>query len=110
MRDGRVVQVPSPGIEVGVWRTGEYWFWAAGEAGLLLAAEFCGIEGVRQVVVCGVVVALWVVGWAATPVGVKRWAWERVKVYLFWLVLDSLRNVGVGGVMGGRRRGGRARW
>ncbi len=106
VRDGRVERVAG-GLELGVWRTGEYWFWAAGEAGVLLVAEFGGSELLRRVLIGAVVAGLWVVGWAVTPGSVKRWAWERVKVYLFVLVLDELRNVGMGAV-GGRRR--RTRW
>lgn len=61
----------------------------------------------RRLIVTVVIAGLWFVGWAATPQGLKRWAWEHIKVYLFVLVLDQLRNVSagaLGGMAGGARR------
>jgi len=83
---------------------------ALAEAGVLLLAEYAGSETMRRFVVALVVAALWVIGWAATPASLKRWAWDYIKTYLFFLVLDELRNVGRQGFMGGgggRRRRGR---
>ncbi|KAK3294095.1 uncharacterized protein B0H64DRAFT_324988 [Chaetomium fimeti] len=100
-------------VVVGVWRTGDYWRFAGVQAVVLGVAEFGGSETMRRLLMVGVVLVLWVVGWAATPARVKRWAWEHVKVYLFVLVLDELRNVGYGalqGVASGGQRRRRGRW
>ena len=83
---------------------------ALAEAGVLLLAEYAGSETMRRFVVSVVVLALWVIGWAATPASTKRWAWEHVKVYLFVLILDELRNVARQGLGGGGGRRRRARW
>jgi hypothetical protein len=109
VRNGRVEQVRNESVPLWVWRTEEYWHFALAEAAVLLIAEFGGSETMRRLLVSAVIAGLWVVGWSATPQSLKRWAWEHIKVYLFFLVLDQIRNVGNGalaGMAGGRRRGG----
>jgi hypothetical protein len=111
VRNGRVEQARSGNVPLWVWRTSEYWHFALAEAGVLLIAEFAGSETMRRLLVSAVILALWVVGWSATPASLKRWAWDHIKVYLFVLVLDELRNVGAGvlsGMAGGGQR--RRRW
>ncbi|KAH6855845.1 hypothetical protein B0I37DRAFT_64343 [Chaetomium sp. MPI-CAGE-AT-0009] len=100
-------------VTVWVWSPADYWGFALAQAGVLGVAEFAGSETMRRLLVVGVVLVLWVVGWSATPARLKRWAWEHVKVYLFVLVLDELRNIGYGalqGVAGGGHRRRRGRW
>jgi len=109
VRNGRVEQVRSSSVPLWVWRTDDYWHFALAEVGVLLIAEFAGGETMRRLLVSAVILALWVVGWSATPASLKRWAWEHIKVYLFVLVLDELRNVAMQSLGGGARRR-RARW
>ncbi|KAK4034670.1 hypothetical protein C8A01DRAFT_49004 [Parachaetomium inaequale] len=113
VRNGRMEQVRRESVPLWVWRTGEYWHFALAEAVVLGIAEFGGSETMRRLLVSAVILFLWVVGWSATPASLKRWAWEHIKVYLFVLVLDELRNVGVGalrGMAGGNQGRRRARW
>jgi hypothetical protein len=79
-----------------------YWVYMAAEVGLLLLAEFGYMEKLRQLIVVLVVAGLWAVGWMITPRSRKEWAWSHIKAFWFFLVLDSLRNIGYGG--GGRQR------
>jgi hypothetical protein len=114
VRNGRVEHdAATHSVPLWVWRTGDYWHFVLAEAAVLLVAEFGGSETMRRLLVSGVVLFLWVVGWAATPASLKRWAWEHIKVYLFVLVLDELRNIGYGalqGMGGGGQRRRRGRW
>ncbi|KAH6634630.1 hypothetical protein B0J18DRAFT_26166 [Chaetomium sp. MPI-SDFR-AT-0129] len=114
--NGRVETVRTTGgvdsIPLWMWQTGDYWQFALVEAGLLAVAEFWGGEVLRRVIVGGVVGMLWLVGWSATPRSLKTWAWEHIKAYMFWIILDEIFNVGYGvfrGAAGGgaRRRRGR---
>ncbi|KAL2135491.1 hypothetical protein VTI74DRAFT_8350 [Chaetomium olivicolor] len=109
VRNGCVEQTRSGSVPLWVWQTDDYWFFALAEAGVLLVAEFAGSETMRRLLVTGVIAGLWLVGWAATPASLKRWAWDHIKVYLFVLLFDELRNVGAGVISGrvggaGRRR------
>ncbi|KAK3902645.1 hypothetical protein C8A05DRAFT_15316 [Staphylotrichum tortipilum] len=110
VRDGRLEQVRGDGVVLGVWTVEGYWHFALAQAGVLLLAEYAGSETLRRFVVAVVVLALWIIGWAATPASLKRWAWEHAKVYLFLLVLDELRNVAMQGLGGGGGRRRRGRW
>lgn len=96
-------------VPLWVWRTADYWHFALAEAGVLLIAEFAGSETMRRLLVSAVLLAVWAIGWSATPASLKKWAWEHIKVYLFFLVLDELRNVAAGAMGGGQRRR-RGRW
>ncbi|KAK3987103.1 hypothetical protein QBC44DRAFT_246595 [Cladorrhinum sp. PSN332] len=107
IRNGRIERSGAAGVEVWRWRVNEYWVFAAIEAAALVAAEFGGNEGLRRLLVAGTVLALWVLGWSVTPGSTRRWAWEQIKVFLWVLVLDEVRRVGmgiVGGMGGGNRR------
>ena len=77
---------------------------------VLGVAEWGGSEAWRKIIVVGVLGALWLVGFAATPAGTKRWAWEQIKVYLWVLVLDEVRRVGWGAGTQRAGRRGRGRW
>ncbi|EAQ87325.1 predicted protein [Chaetomium globosum CBS 148.51] len=115
LRNGRLEHDPASAgsVPLWVWRTADYWHFALAEVAVLLVAEFGGSETMRRLLVLGVILFLWVVGWAATPASLKRWAWEHIKVYLFVLVLDELRNIGYGalqGMAGGGQRRRRGRW
>ncbi|KAK2001150.1 hypothetical protein LX36DRAFT_698442 [Colletotrichum falcatum] len=101
IRNGRLERAPGgPGF---VWNPDSYWTYAACEAALLCAAEFGGSEPLRRCVVCGVLGALWLVGYHATPEPTRRWAYENVKGWLFWMMLDEMMRVG-GRSYGARRR------
>ncbi|KAF2183015.1 hypothetical protein K469DRAFT_710960 [Zopfia rhizophila CBS 207.26] len=78
-----------------------YYVYLTSEIALLALAEFGGMEYLRRGIVLAVVAALWAVGWMVTPRRTKMWAWEHVKAFLFFVVLDLIRDVGFGG---GRRR------
>ncbi|KAK3394953.1 hypothetical protein B0H63DRAFT_62772 [Podospora didyma] len=106
VRNGRLETVADP--QIWLWQTKDYWHFALSEAAALLLAEFVAGEMIRRVIVSAVLLGVWVLGWSATPVSYKRWAWEHIKAYLFVLVLDEVRRIGWGGGGGGRR--GRARW
>jgi hypothetical protein len=97
-------------VALWVWQTGEYWHFALVEAAVLLLAEFGGNETMRRLLVGVVILALWIVGWSATPASVKKWAWDHIKAYLFFLVLDELRNVAWGAMGGGPQRRRRRQW
>ncbi|KAK4156061.1 hypothetical protein C8A00DRAFT_41438 [Chaetomidium leptoderma] len=111
LRNGRMERGGDSNVPLWVWRTSDYWHFALAEAAVLLIAEFGGSETMRRLLVAPVILVLWLVGWAATPASLKKWAWDHIKVYLFFLVLDELRNVGLGamqGMAGGQRR--RRQW
>ncbi|KAH6657632.1 hypothetical protein BKA67DRAFT_555847 [Truncatella angustata] len=102
------ISVPSPGgstirggrIERGgsstifIWQSSNYWPYAVCEAVLLSLAEFGHSELLRRSIVIGVVSALWVLGWHATPRAYKTWAWEHIKSMWFWMILSELLKVG----------------
>ncbi|KAK2015517.1 hypothetical protein LZ32DRAFT_602164 [Colletotrichum eremochloae] len=100
VRNGRIEQVPSPGF---VWNPDHYWPYAICEAVLLCVAEFGGNELLRRCIVCGVLGGLWLVGYHATPESTRRWAYENIKGWLFWMMLDEMMRVG-GRSYGARRR------
>ena len=104
IRNGRVEQVRNANMPLWVWRTGDYWHFALAEAAVLLIAEFAGSETMRRLLAAAVILVVWVVGWSATPASLKKWAWDHIKIYLFFLVLDELRGVALQGMGGGRRR------
>lgn len=81
-----------------------YYTYLTAEVVLLALAEWGGMEYLRRGIVAGVVGALWAVGWMITPRSTKMWAWEHIKAFWFFIVLDLIRDVGFGG---GRRRGRR---
>lgn len=81
-----------------------YWICMAAEIGLLLVAEFGGLEYLRRVIVCGVVAALWAVGWTITPRSTKMWAWEHIKTIWLLSVWELMYNIGLGGGRQRRRR------
>lgn len=96
-------QLRSVGGEfVWLYQPSEYWKYLGAEAAMLVVAEYVGGEGLRRVLVCGVVAALWSVGWFVTPESVKREGWEYMKRIWFWIALDEIMRVGSRGV--GRRR------
>ncbi|TDZ18909.1 hypothetical protein Cob_v008193 [Colletotrichum orbiculare MAFF 240422] len=100
MRNGRAKRSAVKGF---VWHPSNYWLCVMGETVLLGLAEFGPSEVLRRSIVCGVIAALCVVGYSATPESTKRWAYEHIKAWLFWMVLDELMRVG-GRSYGGRRR------
>lgn len=101
IRNGRIEQAGSgAGF---VWHPGNYWPCVICEAMFLCLAEFGGNELLRRCIVCGVVAGLWIVGYHATPESTRRWAYERIKSWLFWMVLDEMMRVG-GRSYGARRR------
>ncbi|KAK4182968.1 hypothetical protein QBC35DRAFT_508985 [Podospora australis] len=105
VRNGRLESVSASSTPLWVYNTSEYWHFFLAEAGGLLVAEFCGNEMVRRFIVGGVIGFLWLVGWAATPASLKKWAWDHIKVYLFFMLLDEVRGVAMRSVgPGGRRR------
>ncbi|KAJ0163981.1 hypothetical protein CTA2_2014 [Colletotrichum tanaceti] len=103
IRNGRVERAGSGGAGF-VWRPGFYWPCVVCEAVLLCAAEFGGNELLRRCVVCGVVAGLWLVGYHATPESTRLWAYERIKSWLFWMVLDEMMRVGGRSYNARRRR------
>ncbi|KAF6831954.1 hypothetical protein CPLU01_06471 [Colletotrichum plurivorum] len=102
IRDGRVVE--NGGVAGFVWHPSNYWPYVICEAMLLGLAEFGPSEMLRRGIVCGVVAGLWAVGYSATPESTKRWAYEHLKAWMFWMVLDELMRVGGRSYSGRRRR------
>ncbi len=85
------------------YRPSEYWTYMAAEFGLLFLAQFGPFEFVRRIIVASIVGLLWAVGWIITPQSTKKWAWGHVKTFWFFIVLDLIRDIGMG-QGGGRRR------
>ncbi|OLN83753.1 hypothetical protein CCHL11_08741 [Colletotrichum chlorophyti] len=100
IRNGRIERDSGMGF---VWHPSNYWPCVVCEAMLLGVAEFGPSELLRRSIVCGVIAGLWVVGWSATPQSTKQWAYDHIKSWLFWMVLDELMRVGSRS-HGGRRR------
>ncbi|KAK1982947.1 hypothetical protein LZ30DRAFT_589482 [Colletotrichum cereale] len=100
VRNGRVERVPEPGF---VWHPDHYWPCVICEAVLLCVAEFGANELLRRGIICGVIAALWLVGYHATPESTRRWAYENIKSWLFWMMLDEMMRFG-GRSYGARRR------
>lgn len=100
-RMGRSSDTQKSAEIVFIYQPSNYFVYTAAEVALLLVAEFAGSEYVRRGLVLGVLSALWMVGWCITPRATKRWAWEHIKAFWFFIVLDLIRDVGFGG---GRRR------
>jgi hypothetical protein len=94
IRNGRVGGGSSGGADIFLYTTNNYWPYAACEALLLGLAEFGPSEYLRRGVVMGIVAGLWILGWHATPAALKRWAWEHIKAWWFWIILSELLNVG----------------
>ncbi|KAK9772332.1 hypothetical protein SCAR479_11032 [Seiridium cardinale] len=92
IRNGRIEQGGSNTIFI--WQSSNYWPYAVCEALLLGLAEFGPSEMLRRSIVIGVVAGLWVLGWHATPAAYKRWAWEHIKAFWFWMILSELLQVG----------------
>ncbi|KAK1585863.1 uncharacterized protein LY79DRAFT_518004 [Colletotrichum navitas] len=101
VRNGRLEQAPGPGF---VWQPDHYWPYAICETALLCIAEFGGNELLRRCIVCGVLGGLWLVGYHATPESTRRWAYENIKGWLFWMVLDEMMRVGGRSYNARRRR------
>ncbi|KAH7313548.1 hypothetical protein B0I35DRAFT_435425 [Stachybotrys elegans] len=101
IRNGRIERDAPVGF---VWHPSNYWPFLISEAILLGVAEFGNSELIRRCTVCGVVIGLWVVGYGAVPMSTKRWAYQNIKGWLFFMVLDELRRVGTGSVSSRRRR------
>ncbi|KAK2042902.1 hypothetical protein LZ31DRAFT_555685 [Colletotrichum somersetense] len=93
VRNGRVERAPQ-GVSGFVWHPDNYWPYAVCEAALLYVAEFGGSELLRRCIVCGVLGGLWLVGYHATPESTRRWAYENIKGWLFWMMLDEMMRVG----------------
>ncbi|KAK2035185.1 hypothetical protein LX32DRAFT_577776 [Colletotrichum zoysiae] len=102
VRNGRVERAPQ-GVPGFVWHPDNYWPYVFCEAALLCVAEFGASELLRRCIVCGVLGGLWLVGYHATPESTRRWAYENIKGWLFWMVLDEMMRVG-GRSYGARRR------
>ncbi|KAI1340048.1 hypothetical protein F5Y15DRAFT_62579 [Xylariaceae sp. FL0016] len=77
-----------------VWQTSNYWPYAICETMLLCLAEWGPSETLRRSIVCGILVGLWVVGWHATPQSDRRWAFEHIKAWWFWIILSELLHTG----------------
>ncbi|KAF9877884.1 hypothetical protein CkaCkLH20_04460 [Colletotrichum karsti] len=101
IRNGRIEQGSTLGF---VWHPSNYWPYIICEGMLLGLAEFGPSEMLRRSIVCGVVAGLWAVGYSATPESTKRWAYEHLKAWMFWMVLDELMRVGGRSYSGRRRR------
>ncbi|CAH0028305.1 unnamed protein product [Clonostachys rhizophaga] len=99
VRNGRVERSAPVGF---VWHPSNYWPYVVCEAMLLAAAEFGPSELLRRTVVCGVVAGLWLIGFNATPESTKRWAYEQIKAWMFWMVLSEM--IGIGARSSGARR------
>ncbi|KAL0931311.1 uncharacterized protein CTRU02_214046 [Colletotrichum truncatum] len=101
IRNGRVERGSTHGF---VWHPSNYWPYIVCEAMLLCLAEFGPSEILRRSIVCGVIAGLWVIGYSATPESTKRWAYDHLKAWMFWMVLDELMRVGGRSYSGRRRR------
>ncbi|KAF2267854.1 hypothetical protein CC78DRAFT_530620 [Lojkania enalia] len=86
------------------YHPGSYWTYVVTEVGLLVIAEFGRMEYLRRAIVLCVVAGLWAVGWMITPRSTKMWAWEHIKAFWFFIVLDLVREIGFGGGRHRRRR------
>jgi hypothetical protein len=75
-----------------IYHPAEYWKYAGAEAVALIIAEYARMESLRMAIVCGVVAALWSVGWTVTPERVKQQGWEYAKRMWFWIALDEVMN------------------
>ena len=101
IRNGRMGAKPTDSEMVFFYHPSSYWTYIIAEVGLLFVANFGPMELLRRVIVSGIIGALWAVGWMITPQSTKKWAWDHIKAFWFFIVLDLLRDIGQGG---GRRR------
>jgi hypothetical protein len=101
IRNGRVETRSGGGELLLIYKPAEYWKYIGIEAAMLGVAEFAGYELWRRGLVSAVIAALWSVGWFVTPESVKRDGWEYVKKIWFWIAVDEVMRVGMGGA---RRR------
>lgn len=82
----------------------KFWRYIGIEAAALALAEWGPSELLRRGIAMAVVGCLWAIGWIITPERTKRWVWERLKVFWFYMVINQVQNAAFGG---GRRRTGR---
>jgi hypothetical protein len=104
IRNGRIETTNGGGELVFIYKPVDYWKYIGIEAVMLGVAEFADREIWRRGLVSAVIAALWSVGWFVTPQRVKMDAWEYLKVMWFWIALDEIMRVGMGGRGGVRRR------
>jgi hypothetical protein len=101
LRNGRIERGATAGF---VWHPSNYWPYLLCEAMMLAFAEFGPSEMLRRGIVCGVIAGLWVLGFSATPESTKRWAYDHIKSWVFWIMLDELLRVGARSQPTRRRR------
>jgi hypothetical protein len=102
IRNGRVERGDPVGF---AWHPSNYWPYVICEVMLLGLAEYGRSELLRRGIVSGVIAVLWAVGFYATPESTRKWAYDHIKNWMFWMVLQELMNVGVRSMAGnGRRR------
>lgn len=94
----------SSGEFLWLYQPTEYWKYVGAEAVALAVAEYCGYEILRRALVIGVIAALWAVGWFVTPERVKSEGWQYLKRVWFWIALDEIFRIGMGGGRARRRR------
>lgn len=101
IRNGRIGRNSSMGF---VWHPSNYWPYVICEAMLLGVAEFGPSELLRRGIVCAVIAGLWLVGWHATPESTRKWAYDQIKAWVFWILLDEFLRIGARSHSSRRRR------
>ncbi|ROV92885.1 hypothetical protein VSDG_06355 [Cytospora chrysosperma] len=92
-------------VVLGLWLPSYFWPFAVAEAAILWAVAFGSVWGLTaRLVIVGLVVGVWVLGWNAMPWYRKQQAWAFMKDYVVRLLIMELMDSAFGGGFGGRRR------